>query len=268
MHQRHEWIIQILSEQTYATVDLLAHQLGVSQATIRRDLRILAEVGLVTRAHGGAMLSAPSIGQMIASFARMQISSQEKRSIAKVAAEFIHDGEVIALDTGSTTLELAKLLRHRKDLTVFTTSIPIAQVLASSSVTVYLLGGELQKKEMSLIGPLALQGASQFNYDHFFMGVAGVDVERGLTDFSLDDVEVKKVFLWRAREITVLADHTKFSRVSLVNIGPLQSVHRIITDDGVNQEIVVQIRKLGIEVLLAPPLAKVPAEETRSKTRS
>lgn len=249
---RREQILQILSERSFATAEELARLTGASLPTIRRDLQALAEEGLIVRTRGGASLGTPGIGHEVPYLTRARVQLPEKRAIARAALEFIREGDVIALDVGSTTFELARLLRPRRNLTVFTASVPIAQLLANTEVAVFLLGGQLRKKELSIVGPLALRMAAQFYYDRFLMGVAGLHPEAGCTDFSLDDVEVKKVFLERAREIIVLADHTKLGHISFTAICPVQRVHRVITDAGADPQIVDRLRELGVEVRVVP----------------
>ncbi len=249
---RREQILQILSERSFVTTEELAKLTGASLPTIRRTLQTLAEEGVIIRTRGGASLGTPSIGHEIPYLTRARVQLPEKRAIARAALELIREGDVIALDVGTTTFELARLLRTRRNLTVFTASVPIAQILANTEIAVFLLGGQLRKKELSIVGPLALRMAAQFYYDRFFMGVAGLHPEAGCTDFSLDDVEVKKVFLERAREIIVLADHTKLGHVSFTAICPVQKVHRVITDVGANPQIIAQLRELGVEVQVVP----------------
>ncbi len=249
---RREQILQILGERSFATAEELARLTGASLPTIRRDLKALAEEGLIIRARGGASLGTPGIGHEIPYLTRVRVQLPEKRAIARAALNFIREGDVIALDVGSTTFELARLLRPYRNITVFTASVPIAQLLANTDISVFLLGGQLRKKEFSIVGPPALRMAAQFYYDRFFMGVAGLDPDAGCTDFSLDDVEVKKVFLERSREVIVLADHTKLGHVSFTAICPVQRVNRVITDAGADPSIVARLRELGLEVLVVP----------------
>lgn len=245
-------LLNILSERSFVTAEELARLTQVSLSTIRRDLQALAEEGLILRMRGGASLGTPGVGHEIPYLTRARVQLVEKRAIARAALDFVWEGNVIALDVGSTTFELARLLRPYRNLTVFTASVPIAQLLANTEISVFLLGGQLRKKELSIVGPLALQMASQFYYDRFFMGVAGLDLKAGCTDFSLDDVEVKKVFLERSREIIVLADHTKLGHISFTTICPIQRVHRIITDARADPQKVAQLQEMGVEVIVAP----------------
>ena len=136
---------------------------------------------------------------------RARENLSEKRAIAQLASTFVHEGEVVVLDVGSTTFELAKLIRDRRNLTVFTASLPIAEVLAQSNVSVILVGGVLRKRELSLAGTMAIQIISQFNFDKLFLGTAGITVKSGFTDFGMDDVEVKKAFLSRSKQVIALA---------------------------------------------------------------
>ncbi len=249
--ERKRQILDYLTRHEFADVMSLADAVEASPATVRRDLQYMAEHAMISRTRGGAARVAHGVGHEPPYVARANENIAEKRAIAELASALIREGEVIALDVGSTGFELAKAIRDLRNLTVFTASLPIAQVLTQSEVSVILVGGTLRKKELSLAGPIAVQSVSQFHFDKFFLGTAGVSVQDGFTDFGMEDVEVKKSFLQRSKQVIALADHTKLGQVSFATTCSLDQVQKLITDDGAESEQVELLRQTGLEVLLA-----------------
>jgi DeoR/GlpR family transcriptional regulator of sugar metabolism len=249
--ERKQHLLDYLTQHEFADVASLARAVQASPATIRRDLQDLADKAIITRTRGGAALTARGVGHEPPYLARAKENLTEKRAIARVAATLIREGEVIALDVGTTTLELAKMIRERRNLTVFTASLPIAQVLAQSDVSVILVGGVLRKRELSLSGTLAIQMVSQFHFDKVFLGTAGITVNDGFTDFGMDDVDVKKAFLARCKQVIALADHTKLGQVSLVTTCPISAVSTLITDSQADSALLNELRQAGLQILVA-----------------
>ncbi|SMB98189.1 transcriptional regulator, DeoR family [Thermanaeromonas toyohensis ToBE] len=249
---RREAILELLKESPYLRVEELARRLGVSEATVRRDLVVLSKEKKIDRIRGGASL-ASKLEEWEPSFtSRQGLNREEKKAIARLAMRLIKPGEAIALDVGTTTLALAEEIRKIPHLTVFTNGIPIAEALAGSSVSVYLLGGQLRDSEMSLVGALTRQAIETLRFDRFFLSAAGVTLKEGFSDFNLEEVEIKKAFISRAREVIALVDHTKLGRSSVVPIAPLQAAHLLITDEGAEQELITSWSKAGVRIELAP----------------
>ncbi|MCL6443015.1 MAG: DeoR/GlpR family DNA-binding transcription regulator [Alicyclobacillus sp.] len=254
---RQKSILDLLQDGSPANVGDLAVRLGVSEATIRRDLASLESKGLINRTWGGAM---PVPGVAFESFVHERSSRYlpEKRAIAKAAVELIEEGDVIALDVGSTCLEVAKLLGAFRRITVFTNSLLAAQTLAEFNFTVHLVGGRLRTGEFSMVGPIARETALRFHYDKFFIGVAGFHLEHGPTDFNLDDVEVKQSFLGRAKRRIALVDHSKFGQVSLAAICGVSDLTDVVTDDSVSSSHVTSLEQQGIKVTIGRVVNPAP----------
>jgi DeoR/GlpR family transcriptional regulator of sugar metabolism len=250
--ERKRQILDYLTQHEFADVDSLAHAVQASPATVRRDLAELAQRSAIARTRGGAAVVVHGVGHEPPYVERARENLSEKRAIAQLASSFVHEGEVVVLDVGSTTFELAKLIRDRRNLTVFTASLPIAEVLAQSNVSIILVGGVLRKRELSLAGTMAIQIISQFNFDKLFLGTAGITVKSGFTDFGMDDVEVKKAFLSRSKQVIALADHTKLGQVSLATTGPLTAVQMLIVDRGADTSQVEALRQAGLQVMMTP----------------
>lgn len=249
--QRKQRIIEYLSRNTFGDVPALVDMLQVSPATIRRDLSELADRGSIIRTHGGASLSVQGMGHEPSYHSRAKENVTAKQAIATFAKEYVHEGEVIAIDVGSTALEFAKGLRDHRNITVFTANILVAEALANSDINVILVGGTLRKRELSVAGPIAVQIITQFYFDKFFLGTAGVSIADGLTDFSVDDVDVKKAFLTHAKEVIALADHTKLGRISFAKICPLNRVSQLFTDAAADPGFIDELHSAGIQVVVA-----------------
>lgn len=232
---RRNYLLNLLRQKSPMSPEQLAHKLSVSESTIRRDIIDLEREGVVIRRRGEVSL--PGLGVEPLFTYRERKNLELKREIANYAAEQIRDGELIVLDVGTTLVELAKALLPRSNITVFTSSFQVASILAKSSLQVYLVGGLLRKSEMSMVGSIAKETIEKFNFDRFFMGVAALDEQTGPTDYSLDDVEVKRTFIERSKEVITLADRTKFGQLALVKICDWKQVDQVITNKGAKEMI-------------------------------
>lgn len=255
--ERRRQIAALVASARAVSVTDLAARFGVSESTIRRDLRELEEAGLVERTHGGAVL--PDLRRYEPSFHQKEGERrQEKEAIARVAARLVKDGDTIILDSGTTTLALARLLRGRTNLTVVTNSTVIAAELACApGVEVVVTGGILKGRTLALVGAQVARFLSQVNVDRVFLGINGIHLEAGLTTPTLAEAETKQAMIRAAREVVVLADHTKLGRVTFAHVASLQEVHRLITDAGAQPQFVQQLREVGLDVQVAPLDARV-----------
>ena len=250
-NERINKIMDILYHKSTINNNELEEMFKASSVTIRRDLEKLRKKGLIVRYRGGAMLAKSKFGHEPSLGEREDEFLIEKRAIAVAAAQLIEKGEVIALDIGSTTMELAKAIRSKENITVFTPSIPIASVFYHTNVKVYMVGGFLNQNEMSLGGPIARNVIRQYHYDKFFMGVAGIDEEGGATDFGIDEVETKKAFVERSSDVIVLADSSKLGKKSFIEIIRYPIMRNIITDSSSNCLIRKKIQERGVNVMVA-----------------
>ncbi|NPV43395.1 MAG: DeoR/GlpR transcriptional regulator [Firmicutes bacterium] len=247
-YERQQQIMNILYQKQSLSTDELIKIFHVSPATIRRDLRKLADKGLVMRYKGGASLPKIGFGHEPPLAERESKNLRAKRAIGEAASRLIKDGEVIALDVGTTCMELAKAIRNHRNITVFTYSLPIAYKLSNSKVNVYLVGGLLKPKEMCLSGPVARNTISQFHFDKFFLGAAGITEKEGITDFGMDEVEIKRSFIERSNEVITLVDSSKFGHVSFITICQLEKIKQIVTDEGIDPQILNNLRKKGVNI--------------------
>lgn len=248
--ERRQAILHLLDTMGNVTVAELGARFEVSEMTIRRDLDELERQGLLRRVHGGAVRGRGRSYEP-AFLIRYGLRQAEKERIAAAAADLIQNGDSIALDVGTTTLEVAKRLKGKRDLTVITPSLRIANQLAEmQDLRLILPGGLLRPGELSLVGALAEETFRQFYVDKLFMGIGGIDLEAGLTEFNLEDALVKKAMLRAAKEIIVVADASKFGVVTFSVVAPLQVVNRIVTDSAISPAMVDRLRERNIEVIV------------------
>ncbi|MFO3797232.1 MAG: DeoR/GlpR family DNA-binding transcription regulator [Anaerolineales bacterium] len=249
---RHQTILALLEEQGEVRVGDLCQQLGVSEMTIRRDLSELERAGLLRRVHGGAV-SARGRSYEPPFLTRANEHLAQKQRIGQLAASLVHDGDSIALDVGTTTLEVARALKEREklNLTVLTASLHIANLLANMpTIRLIVVGGILRPGELSLIGHLAERAFREFYVDKLFLGVGGLSIEAGLTEYNLEDALVKQAMIQTAKECIVVADSSKINRIAFTHIAPLNQIHTLITDSGADAGAIQQLREVGLRVLL------------------
>jgi DeoR/GlpR family transcriptional regulator of sugar metabolism len=247
--ERQHQIKEIVDGRSRATVQELSIYFGVSEATIRRDLEELNNQGLIRRTHGGAVraVTAPKEPPMMH---RMGENPEEKARIGKAAAALIGDGDTIFLGSGSTVLEVARNLPEGISLTVITNSLPVVNELTTHpGVDVIVIGGILRQSEFSMVGHVAEQAVREFRADRVFLGMYAVDANCGFTNDYPPEISTDRAILSISPQVIVLADHSKFGRVSSMLIAPVTSAQMIITDQATPQEILDELQKLGIQVI-------------------
>jgi DeoR/GlpR family transcriptional regulator of sugar metabolism len=228
----------------------LAAEFDVSEMTIRRDMEALEMLGVVRRVVGGAIAlkgkdSEPSFETRVAN------AAEEKHHIADAVAELIGPKETLIIDSGSTALAVAKSLKGRElGLTVVTPSLLVALALIDEPDTsVVLTGGELRPGELSTIGPATENTLHSYNCDTFVMGVAGIDAERGISDYHQGESQGKRAASRRADRVIVAADQSKLGRVTFVSIAPLSEIDTIVTDGSPDHAALVAARGVGVDVI-------------------
>ncbi len=247
--RRHD-ILDSVQRSGRATVTELSQTFGVSEVTIRTDLQMLADQGLLVRTHGGAIPTGRISSELSLTLRRQQ-QTQAKEQIGAAGAVLVHDGEAIYLDTSSTALAIARHLTHHRHVTVITNSIAIVQELADRpNVAVIVPGGRLRRETASLIGLDGLDFVRRLNIQTGFFGAHGVTPDEGLTDVSVDEAEVKQVLVDLCRRAVAVLDATKWGRVGVASFATLDQIDVIITDQSAPAELVAQARAAGVDVLL------------------
>jgi DeoR family fructose operon transcriptional repressor len=245
-------ILEYIEEHRKATVAELCDTFRVSSATIRNDLRDLEGATLLIRTHGGAMVKTKTGLEQDMNQRKVQHLS-EKKAIAEAALHLMEDGDTIILDTGTTTLEIARLLGHRQDITVVTNDLAIALVLEDiETVKVVLMGGIVRKKfHCTMVGGLSNKDTfAGLTVDKAFMALNSFSVEKGASTPDINHSETKKVMMSIAAKVILVFDSSKMGRNSFALFAPLDRIDAIITGK-LRDEDRARLEENGIEVILA-----------------
>lgn len=244
-------ILTLLSAHGRIRVGDLAARLNVSEATVRRDLEAMQAQGMLQRTHGGAMLPQPTAFEV--SFDESQGRAlAEKRAIGQRAAGLVGEGESIIIESGSTTLELARCLGDFHKLTVLTNSLAICKELSlHEGIEIMVLGGTLRRQSASLVGPWVSDILGGVRVDKAFLGINGLSAGFGLSAPNVFTAETRKAMIRAARMRIGLADHSKLGLESLYRVEPVTALDVLVTDGGAREDQLQGIRDLGVDVLVA-----------------
>jgi DeoR family transcriptional regulator of aga operon len=233
--QRRREIVRRLYLRGYVEARELAAELGVDTSTIRRDLDALSRAGHMRRTHGGARLLSGAVDLPYEIKRRERLAA--KQAIGRAAAELVANGHSVALDSGSTTYELAVQLRARQDLTIVTNDIRIGQLVASyPGVRLLVTGGELLRSTYTLVGDRVVAFIRELSVDWAFLGADAIDAG-GITNTNTIEISIKRAMLAVARTTAVVADSSKFGRRALVRVAAIGEVDRVITDGELSDEL-------------------------------
>jgi len=252
VEERRRRIVDMVNQHGRVTVDELVSLFDISAVTIRADLEALDRAGTISRSHGGALPTAPNQLDTPLNIKETRHHAQ-KRRIGLAAAQLIEDGETIILDSGSTTVEIARQIRQQKwsSLTVITNALNIAMELtALPTVRVMMLGGLLRQTSYSLAGPDAEQALSRLSADRLFLGVDGLDPEVGVTTPDPLEASLNALMIRVSRQTIAVLDASKFGQRSLSVIAPVSSLNMVISDTAAPTEYVQALEAQGVKTLL------------------
>jgi len=252
--KRSQGILRELLRSGEITVEQMAKEFGVSTSTIRRDLRDLERQGLLRRMHGGAASVEPALYEPfrhVSSFGEQeQQYAAEKRQIGLAAAEMIADGEIVSIGAGTTTTQVARGIRHRKNITVVTNAVNIAMELSHrNDLKIFMSGGFLSADWFALVGPAAIHSVSEMFVDKIFVGVDGIHPEHGLTTNYPDQAAIHRQMIRQARYRIVVADHRKLGVTGAALIWPTNEIDLLITDKGASKTALTPFINRGLKIL-------------------
>jgi DeoR/GlpR family transcriptional regulator of sugar metabolism len=256
---RQAHIVEQLRKSGFVSVAEVAAALAVSEMTIRRDLIDLETDGRLVRTHGGAIApegsGVPAFDREEPAFEqRLRQNNAAKEAIATEAMNLISPRQTVALDVGSSTFVLASRLIAFPSIKVFTNSLRIATVLGRERRDVYLPGGEVRGDEMSMCGPTAVAQFEQLWFDIAFIGASGL-TKAGFFDYSLEDSELKRVYLRRSSRKVLLCNAAKFNHLSLVQVAGLETIDMLITDQAPTGDLAIALAQANVEIRIARPAA-------------
>lgn len=253
--KRKEFISSLVIRQGRVSVVDLVNNFKVSEVTVRRYLKELEKAGVLIRVYGGAVRIEAEISPEFLFSEKSRRNLAEKKAITRAAIKLIQDGETIFLDSGTTSLELARFLKaNQRRLTVTTTSLPIASELASADkIKILLLGGFLRREFFDFFGPFTPGELKQLIFNQAFLGVDGISGQEGLTTTDSVTALIEETVIKRSQKINILADHSKVGHVALIPYGKIKEVakpKRLITDSGASPGELRKLKKLGLEIIV------------------
>ena len=228
--QRHDAIIDLVRQQGYVSTEELVEHFAVSPQTIRRDLNDLAEQNKIQRHHGGAALPSSSVNA--AYHDRKIMWSDEKARIAQHVASLIPDGATLFIDIGTTPEAVAHALLNHRNLRVVTNNLNVATLLmGKEDFRLILAGGEVRTRDGGIMGEATLDFISQFRLDYGILGISGIDMDGSLLEFDYHEVRTKRAIIENSRCVILVSDHSKFGRNALVNLGNMDLIDYLFTDE-------------------------------------
>jgi DeoR family transcriptional regulator of aga operon len=248
--ERRRIILEELRQNKQIYIPELNKKLGVSEVTIRKDLRHLEKKDLLIRSRGGAMISV-KVGDDLSVEERKILNLAQKKAIAAAACSLIKEGDTIIVDSGTTLMQLAKLLKNIKELTIITNALDIAVKLAGSpNLKIIVPGGIFRHKSFSLVGVTAVENFQMFRADKYLVSADGISAD-GLFTSNLEEGQIARMIMSYAKENIVLVDSSKFDRAGIINFAPLSKIHTLVTDKDIPANHHQHLKDSGIKVIVA-----------------
>lgn len=241
--ERQKKMVDLLSTKDIVTISDFVTTFKVSLETVRRDLTLLEKRGTIQKVYGGAKLKDSNFSEPTLEN-RLISKSIQKEAIGKKCSEFINNGDCIFIDSGSTTFQIAKQLASKKDLTIITNSIPVVnELMMITDFEVIIIGGRIRHDERSVVTYDYIFNFSELNIQKSFICAGGVTVEKGISDFNMQEAVTRKIIIERSKEVFVAADSSKFYQDVTINIATLDKIDYIITDANLDRNIVNSFKK-------------------------
>jgi DeoR/GlpR family transcriptional regulator of sugar metabolism len=247
--ERRQYILTVLHRDGKIVAKHLSGELGLSEDTIRRDLRDLAADGLLLRVHGGALPSSPAMANFSS---RQEQALSAKAAIARAAANMVRDGQVVLLDGGTTNIQVAQYFPPDLHATIITNSPPLATVLAAHQhIELIMLGGRLYKHSLVTMGAATLEELSMLHADLYLLGICSLHPEVGISTGNLEEAYLKRAMIASSAEVVALASPEKLNTAASYIVGELRELNEIITESTVSDDILQPYRSLGITITRA-----------------
>jgi DeoR family transcriptional regulator of aga operon len=250
--ERRKNILQQINKEGQVFVHELSKEFNVSEVAIRNDLQQLEKKNLLIRARGGAIKAEGGVGIDYHLSEKDKLHSEEKERIGKKAVQMIKEHDTIIIDSGTTTMEIAKNLGQTEDITVICNALNIiSQLLQFKNINLIIPGGYLRRNSLSMVGPLADKNLQNLYVDKVFMGVDGFDPRYGIYTPNIEEAYFNEIMIKVSREVIVVCDSSKFLRRSLAYICGINKIHYVITDDGIRESDRKLLEDSGIKVIIA-----------------
>ncbi len=244
--ERQKKIMQVLHRDGIVKVGQLSVSFGVSEETIRRDLQKLEKDGGLSRTYGGAYIT-KSVNPDIHVSIRESFYLEGKEDIGAICADMIEEGDTVILDSSTTALHIAEKIKHKERLTVITNAVKVITALGDSSIKVIGCGGRLRSRSLSFIGHEAENTLNHYHADKAFVSCTSVDIDKGLTDTNEEEARIRRVMFDRAAKKILIADTTKFGKISFASICSLNNIDAVVSDSSLGGDWSIRFQEMGIE---------------------
>nr|WP_241489995.1 DeoR/GlpR family DNA-binding transcription regulator [Lysinibacillus sphaericus] len=245
MIERQHQILQFIRQHKVVKLVTLTKEFNVSMETIRRDVQQLMQEKKIEKFYGGVKYIEPVEGLIDH---RLHEQLTEKIAIARACASLVQDGECIFIDSGTTTYQMTPFLLDKEKLTVVTNSLPVAFDLIGSNIEVILLGGKVRHSEKSVTSNEFLFRFEHLNINKAFICASGVSIEKGISDFSLDEAITRKQIISISQKVYVATDSSKFNKDVAIQVCPVDDVDVIITDDALSKKTIQHFSEKGVQI--------------------
>lgn len=250
--ERRKSILHQINENGQVLVHDLSAEFEVSEVTIRNDLEQLEKKNMLIRARGGAIKTEGGVGIDYRLSEKDKLNIEEKTRIGKKAAQLIKEHDTIIIDSGTTTMEVARNLSQLNDITVICNALNIiSHLIQLKNLNLIIPGGYLRKNSLSLVGPLAEKNLMNLYVDKVFIGVDGFDTKHGIYTPNIEEAYFNEIMIKISKEVIVVCDSSKFLRRSLAYICSVDKIHCVITDNGIHDEDRKRLEDTGIRVIIA-----------------
>lgn len=251
LNPRQTALLEEVRSQGFASIDALARKFGVTLQTVRRDVNLLAENGMLARFHGGVRVDG-STTENIAYRQRQVLHAEGKKRIARAVASQVPEGCSLIMNIGTTVEEVARALVHHRGLRVITNNLNVANILADNpDCEVLVAGGVLRSRDRGIVGEATVEFIRQFKVDIGLIGISGIEADGTLRDYDFREVKVARMILERSREVWLAADASKFNRQAMVELARLDEIDRLFTDAPVLAPFEAMLEESGVNCVVA-----------------
>jgi DeoR/GlpR family transcriptional regulator of sugar metabolism len=248
--ERQKKMLELFQHSGSATIPDLIGEFGISVETVRRALAARAQQGKIEKVYGGAKLKQTLFSEP-ARENRIISRYAQKEAIGRKCSEFISDGDLIFIDSGTTTFHIARFLDGKKNLTVISNSIPVVNELMDSGFEVIVVGGRLRRSERSIVSNGYMFDFSQINIRKGFFCAGGITPDNGVSDFDMEESATRRMLLERTKETYVAADSSKIGKDVAIGVMPVSRIGTIVTDSGLGKNFITAFSKAGVRIVLA-----------------
>ncbi|MCA7084550.1 DeoR/GlpR family DNA-binding transcription regulator [Cupriavidus sp. DB3] len=251
LNPRQTALLEEVRSQGFASIEELARKFGVTLQTVRRDVNLLAENGMLARFHGGVRMDG-STTENIAYRQRQLLNAEGKARIARAVAAAVPEGCSLILNIGTTVEEIARALVHHRGLRVITNNLHVANILADNQdCEVIVAGGVLRSRDRGIVGEATVEFIGQFKVDIGLIGISGIEADGTLRDFDFREVKVARTIIEHSREVWLAADASKFNRQAMVELAHLSQIDRLFTDEPLRAPFEQIVADSGVKCVVA-----------------